>query len=110
MKITVSNPVLDLSEKNVKAKLDTGADMTTIPEELAQRLKLVHAPPQWFRGFDDEHPIKKPTHYVNVELNGFPFRGVRVTYGNEVLVGRDILNQLEIHLYGKSLTFDVKDS
>ena len=107
MSATIRNPILDLHE-SVRAKLDTGADITIITEDLAQRLKLVQARCERFRGFDGQVTVK-PTHYVNIEFNGYQFKMVRVTYGSQVLIGRDILNNLEIHLYGKNLTFEVTD-
>lgn len=107
MEATFTNPYLNLSE-NIKAKLDTGADMTVIPEELAQRLRLVRARSARLLGYDGQLSVR-PTHFVNIELNGYIFEMVEITYGDQVLIGRDILNKLEIHLYGKNLTFEVRD-
>jgi predicted aspartyl protease len=107
MSARVSNPILDLHE-NVRAKLDTGADLTVITEDLAQRLELVSSGSETFRGFDGQ-PTVRATHYVNIELDGYSFKMVKVTYGSQVLIGRDILNKLEIHLNGKAQTFEVTD-
>lgn len=107
MEAKISNPFLNISE-NTKAQIDTGADMTVIPEELARRLRLVRAGSAHLIGFDGQ-PVVKPTHLVNIELDGHSFEMVEVSYASDFLIGRDILNRLEVHLYGKNLTFEVAD-
>jgi predicted aspartyl protease len=108
MKCMVSNPVTGAKSKEVTGKLDTGAATTSIPKEWATTLDLKPIRPITlidYRGDGEEHW----TYYVNVHLDGFKFdliEAAAVTRGN-VLIGRDVLNQLNIFLYGKALEFEV---
>jgi predicted aspartyl protease len=109
MEAEVFNPHSLVFEK-LPAKLDTGADISVIPQQLTKRLGLV--PLRTVTGHDyncreEEHR----TYLVHLSLNGRRFEHVEVitTPGQEILVGRDILNGLKIVLDGKHQSFDIED-
>ena len=109
MDAEIRNPVLMISER-MKAKLDTGAALTTIPSELVERLQLQPVGERTFRGYDGQ-PTTREIFFVNMDLNGNKFEMVMATSAsrNNILIGRNILNQLEIELHGKDLAFEVRD-
>lgn len=109
MDCAVSNPVTS-QFKRAKAKFDTGAPLTVIPEQWADQLGLVaHDTVDMgdYKGEVETHP----TYFVSLELNGFAFPWIEVMAcpRRNVLIARDLLNQLNIFLYGKDLQFEVAD-
>jgi len=109
MDAEIRNPILGISER-MRAKLDTGAAMVTIPSELVERLRLLPAGERTFRGYNGQATVRK-TYFVNIDLNGYKFEMAKVTSAprDNILIGRNILNQLEIHLDGKNSAFEVRD-
>lgn len=109
MKCKISNPILRTKFKEAKGKVDTGAAATNIPEAWADALGLVPVRPVIgidYKGDEEEHW----TYLASVNIDGFDFDMVEVTAvpRKTVLIGRDILNQLNLFLYGRDLQFDVR--
>jgi len=109
MDAEIHNPVLGTYER-MRAKLDTGAAITAIPTDLVERLKLMPEDEWPCRGYDGKRMIRK-LYFVNVELNGNKFELIEAIGAprDNVLIGRNVLNQLDVHLDGKNLAFDVRD-
>ena len=107
--VEVSN--LESGEKiTVRAKIDTGADLTDIPEMLQERLGLLPFSEELIR-YADGRLKWKTTYLANFSLDGFDFEAVEVTSGNRnyALIGRNILNKLKLICDGKNLTFTIFD-
>lgn len=81
------------------ALVDTGADSTVIPEELARRLQLPIAGRVRVRGVGGVSHIV-PVHSLAVELAGFRDIIRVIALGAETLVGRDLLNRWVATLRG----------
>jgi predicted aspartyl protease len=94
----------------IRAKIDTGADLTDIPQVLRERLDLLPFSEENIR-YADGRITLKPTYLANFALDGFNFESVEVTSSNRnyVLIGRNILNQLKLICDGKALTFTIED-
>jgi len=97
--------------KEEDGKIDSGAADTIIPEEWLSDLSLMPLRSVTRHDYTGAaHP--HVTCYVNFELAGFEFQWFEVLAqaGREnVLIGRNILNQLNVLLYGKKLQFEVTD-
>jgi len=104
-----SNPYLRVSEK-ARAKLDTGASMSVIPQDWVERLRLMPLGVIDVSGFDEEWREVR-TYMVDLAFDGFRFDWVEVIASrrDNVLIGRDILNHLKITLDGKNLTLNIED-
>lgn len=111
--IKISNPITgDFKEE--KGKIDTGSFITAIPESWVSDLNLVPVSEQETKGYKEENDKKVQKHYtyfVDVTLKGlnFPYTEVLAVDRQNVLVGRDILNQLKLVLDGKNLSFKISD-
>jgi|SRR5208282_676851 len=103
----IANPVTGIFRYG-RGKFDTGAPLTFIPEKLANELGLM---PNGFVNMGDYtgNQRRHLTYIVNLHLNGFDFDGVEVAAcpRQNVLIARDLLNQLNVFLYGRQLQFDV---
>jgi len=109
LKIKLARPFSDHSLE-LQAKLDTGADMTVIPQRAVSELRLIPASRVSVTSFDGQR-IWRYTYFVNLSFNGFEYKMVEVISAQhrDVLLGRDILNRLKIILDGKNLNFSLFD-
>lgn len=91
-------------------KLDTGADMTVIPVSWVRRLRLLPSGVVTVTGYDASS-AKREIYPVRIELGRFQFPSLEVLASNreDALIGRDILNELNVSLNGKELTFELTD-
>jgi len=107
--LEVSNPVTHAAEMG-RGKLDTGADISVIPDAWAAKLHLMPAGFFEVASFDGK-VTETPAFYVNVSMNGFWFEFVKVLSSprTNALLGRDILNMLRVMMDGKNLTIHVSD-
>lgn len=109
LSVTVSNLYLGRSDK-LRAKLDSGADLTVIPMKSLKRLGLVPMRVIKVRGYDGR--VKSVASYLaNFSISKFTSEMVEVlaTERDDVLLGRNILNQMTALLRGKDLSFDLSD-
>ena len=92
------------------AQLDTGADITTIPQSVIDSLELMPARDIIAIGYDNTVSVRL-TYYVDVRIGEFKFYPLEIlsSPGKDFLIGRDILNQWIITLDGKSQTFKIKE-
>jgi hypothetical protein len=104
--VRVSRPVEPAPGQPLRAKLDTGADLSCIPTTLASRLGLL--PARWVlvEGYDGEQ-TSVVTYTINLEVADARFRYLEVIAIPEeyALLGRDVLNSFYVDLRGPDLTF-----
>ncbi|WXG39451.1 MAG: retroviral-like aspartic protease family protein [Candidatus Freyarchaeum deiterrae] len=109
IKVTIFNPI---SGNNVQyyGILDTGADDTAIPSNLIAELGLQKVRK---KDYIDVYGrlVKEWTYYINVDFNNFLLEFIEVVAlpQDEVIIGRDILNNFKIVLDGKNLHFEIHD-
>ena len=97
------------SPEEVPAKIDTGADISAIPEATRTRLRL---PPQGHlkcRGFGEASTTSRPTYFVEVEACGKTCGLIEVVTipRDYCLLGRDLLNQFVLLANGPALSFEL---
>ncbi len=81
------------------ALVDTGADMTVIPQHVARELRLPFVRRIQVFGVDGSARLAT-VNSVEVEIRGFQDLVEAVAFGNEALIGRDLLNRWVAHLDG----------
>ena len=93
----------------VSAKLDSGASVTVIPSRLAQHWNMLPISYSRFRGYDGS-VTTRPTYRVDIRIGMRQFKDIRVTTSlrRNILLGRDVMNQLRILLDGPQQTVEVQ--
>jgi len=88
-----------------KGKIDTGADGTTIPEDLVQPLELKPTGKVWVRDVNGGRK-RRNTYDVYLTIDSIDFDLVQVTATprDNVLIGRNLINLWYLKLDGQNLT------
>lgn len=109
VKVKIANPQTGKYEEEV-GKIDTGAYKTAFPEKWVTKLNLVPVSEERMKGYKKGEQ-KHNTYFVNVTLKGynFPYTEAVAIDRKNILIGRDILNQLKLILDGKNLKFEILD-
>ena len=104
------NPATGLRIELVRGKLDTGAAVTVIPEDIVVALELVSHGEVWARSYDGSYS-QQPLYYVALTVAGFSVPPVRCLAARRetALIGRNVLNRFVITLDGQNLTFDISE-
>ncbi|MGH7601190.1 MAG: retroviral-like aspartic protease family protein [bacterium] len=94
---------------SVRAKLDTGASTTVIPERVVTSLNLPPHNSTLTRSFDGSYHHSL-IYRIDIVFNGFDLRGISCITArrDDALLGRNVLNRFFIPLDGPNLTFDMK--
>ncbi len=108
--IRAQNPDLPDREVSVSAQLDTAADLSGVPFTLVSALGLARGDVTTIAGYDGK-PNRTVVYLVNLEVSGYRFEQVRcIPIPDSVfLLGRNVLNQLNITLRGKDQAFELGD-
>ena len=111
LSITLAHPTDSTRTIGVTAQLDTGADLTAVPQAIVEPLALPDAGDLLVAWYDGSL-ARVPMYYLNLTVAEYtlaPFRVVAIS-GEQALLGRDVLNQFYTHLHGPDLTFDLARS
>jgi predicted aspartyl protease len=100
--IGISRPGLNAPSATVEAVVDTGADGTLIPRDTLERVGAAFVDRAYLRGMTGQ---RQPVDLYLVTLYLGPLRitGVRavaLSPGDITILGRDVLNQLNLALIG----------
>lgn len=100
--VILRNPENGLEETNVPMLLDTGSDVTLVPQIYAQRLNLSVSREFELAGFDNKKSLNQAAQ-LHLIFEGKTFRGeyffIEQDYG---IIGRNILNFLNLQFDGKN--------
>ena len=109
--VTVSRPdELSIAVADVPAQLDTGADVSVIPNRLVDQLQLVQLDQAPIAGFGGQVRLV-PTYLVGLALRPFESVAVRVIADRDepfVLLGRDVMNRYHVELDGPRLVVELR--
>ncbi len=106
--IVVRHPKYSAQAAQIRAKIDTAADISVIPITLVAQLGLPIASKLIVKGYDNV-PTPISTYSIFLEVANVRFNTLEVIVSSRsyVLLGRDVLNHFYIHLNGPKLTFDL---
>lgn len=95
--------------KKVKAKIDTGADISVIPEDLRKELRLLPRGVIFARGAFDKEKTLRPSFFVTLSINRvFSFDLEVISSPRKYfLIGRDVLNQIVLYANGPLESFEL---
>ncbi len=104
--ILVGHPRLSDRSRRISARLDTGADLSAIPQVIADELELLAARTILAESYDGSQTSIR-TYFVTLGIARARFRRLEVILipENYALLGRDVLNHFYAHLNGPDLTF-----
>lgn len=94
----------------LRAIVDSGADGTLIPLQFLKMLNLKSSRQANMRGVSGySYPVD--LYLVSLQLGNLPLHGIWVVSDkqNQIIIGRNVLNQLRIHLDGLSQVVEVFD-
>ena len=96
----------------IKGKVDTGADISVIPEELIEKLSLKKSGYIHARGVFDEKPKPRRTFFIITTIGDQDSYRLEVisSHRENCLIGRDLLNQIVLHSNGPANYFMLRKS
>lgn len=97
-------------KKEIEAKIDTGADISVIPLNVKKELRLPLRGYIPVHGAFDDVAQNKPTFFITLSINNHFTFDLEVIASNRenVLIGRDLLNQIILHANGPSEFFELR--
>lgn len=109
VQVQVTNPTTGASRR-LPAKLDTGASLSVIPDAVVEALSLPPRSEARFYAFDGSSSVRHIFHIdLEVEEQHMSLLEVTSSSRQDMLLGRDVLNQFIITFNGKDLTFEIVD-
>lgn len=108
LEVCLSSPLSQGEVIKIPALLDSGADMTVIPQNIAQQLQLKYVDEISVAGYDGiaQKVFVYSAKIIFDNLGDFIIR-VITSGGEHALVGRDILNKWSVLLKGRNKIFEI---
>jgi hypothetical protein len=107
--VTLINPQNGIRQLDVPMLLDTGADITLVPQFSVDELNIDWSTAQEIEltGFDDHKSISRVLR-LNLVFGGKTFRGKYPVIDQEYgIIGRNILNLCRIEYDGQKLNWEI---
>jgi len=105
---TIYCPVDRRRVTSVLGEIDTGADISVVPQSVVDALKLIPRRLLITEGYDGTQS-QWPSYMVDLEIEGQEVRDVEVIAlpRENGILGRDVLNHFIVTLNGKDLTVEI---
>ena len=106
---TVVHPVSGRSSRRNRGKLDSGADITVIPQRLIAELRLTPKGHCWTKAYDGTLS-RRPVYYARLKLDEFDLASVRCIAAerDDILVGRNVLIRFVTIMAGPNLAYEMR--
>jgi predicted aspartyl protease len=110
IRFTVYCPVDHGRAVSIRGELDSGADISVVPQRVVDELQLIPRRVLVTQGYDGAQN-QWATYVVDLEVEGHLIDYVEVIAlpRQDAILGRDVLNHFIVTLNGKELAFDVTD-
>ncbi|MDH7485730.1 MAG: hypothetical protein QHJ81_05575 [Anaerolineae bacterium] len=94
----------------VRGELDSGAEISVLPQEIVDALHLVPRRLMITEGYDGTQG-QWATYMIDLEVEGYPVNDVEVIAlpRKNGILDRDVLNCFTVTLDGKALSFEMMD-
>lgn len=102
VEIVVTGPDSRARRTSLVAQVDSGADVTMLPREILRQANARYLVTRSMRGVTG-HRMSVDTYLVSIQIGPHRIMGIQAVSmleGAEAIIGRDVLNQLEITLHG----------
>ncbi|WP_456337456.1 retroviral-like aspartic protease family protein [Fervidibacter sacchari] len=111
VQILLSNPVDPSQQTQVWGLVDTGADITVVLETLVLSLQLIRQGEIQVGSFDGIFRLH-PVFLADIQIGQLRLDLVEVIAAatNELILGRNVLNQLDLRLNGPQLVLEVMNA
>jgi len=102
VEIALLSPLPEVSPVELIAIVDSGADASLMPIDSLQNAGALYVQTRRMRGITGT-AVTVDTFLTAVQIGPLVVRGIKVVampVGSEVILGRDVLNELEVTLHG----------
>lgn len=108
--LNLAHPVTGRRAEGIPALVDTGADLSVLPNRLVADLGLLQVDEQVVEGFDGR-PRVLPVYLVVLHDRDLPPVEIRVVRGDvsNAILGRDVLNRYKVVLDGPKQVMTISD-
>lgn len=108
--VTVQNPNDSARRRKLDGIVDTGADVTLIPQRLARQIGVRSHTRMTISGVEG-YDVARPAYIVNLEFaeTKLERRAVGEWNGKFIVLGRDVLSDFVFVYDGKTRRFEIRD-
>lgn len=102
LEVTLAAPASGEPRMNVLALVDSGSDATLLPGNALEESGALYLRSRRIRGITG-HAILADVYLTSLRVGPYTIRGIRavaVSSEGEAILGRDVLNQLDLRLIG----------
>jgi len=107
-KVRFTNPQYITQFVDTEALIDSGASGTMIPKDVAEELALLEIRKSDSYDFEGNHKGRKPVYVVTVSCDNLSQNVQAVETNGIPIIGRDILNTLQLTLRGPQQHWEMK--
>jgi predicted aspartyl protease len=108
MTLTIRNPQDTNRQVTLNALVDTGADMTCLPSVIIRAIGGIPSS-TYLVGTLDERRQEVDSYFLEFEISTRKMLIEVLAFGDEVIIGRNLINELVLELNGPAREIKVKE-